>query len=136
MPLPECVKRLLPDDLPFQEIINFNTTWTVKGTSLNPILKTLDNAIAICDTEEQVSPSMREPLTEGYVWYSVDRIEEALKIARRLGIDRIFFSHTAVNGKTNAPLAIVGKNSRIAIVVAPHIAPSDEDEEEEWEEDI
>jgi hypothetical protein len=134
MSLPECVKRLLPDHPPLQEVSNFRTTWAVKGIPLTPIFKTANTAIAICDTEQQIIPSMRE--IRGEVWYSVDRLEEALSIARRLRIDRVFLSQTVVNGKISAPLSIIGKDSRIAITVAPHLNWDDDEEDEEDQEDM
>ena len=130
MSLPECVTRLLPDDLPLVAV-RARTALTVRGVITTPIFKTPDDVIAICDTRKQILPPLEFP--EGRVWYSIDRIEAALKIARRLGIAQIFFSYTANNGKIIAPLSIVGKNATIAIVVAPNIAPSDD--EDEWEDE-
>lgn len=132
MPLPECVKRLLPDDLPFDEVLKISAKWAVKEIPIHPILRTKDNSIAICDTEQQITPSLQE-IDGGEVWYSIDRLQDALNIARRLNIDRVFLTQTAVNGKIAPPLSIVGKDSMIAIVVAPNIAWNDSDEEEREE---
>lgn len=137
MTLPECVMRLLPEDLPLDAVTS-KSQWilTAKGIPLDPIFKTRTDEVAICDTEEQILPSMQLPGTRDRVWYSVHRIDTALKLARRLGIDRIFFTQTESNGKPTAPLAIIGHNSKVALVVAPNLEPDDEEDDDERGRDI
>lgn len=133
MPLPHCIKRLLPEDLPLEEVGRFSARWSIGGVTVTPILYTQDKSIAICDTEQQIAPSLRE--SGGDAWYSIERLEEALALARRLRIDRVCFFPTEVNGKPSAPLTLIGKDSQVAITIAPHITWDSSDEDEDDEED-
>jgi len=59
MSLPECVTRLLPDDLPLVAV-RARTALTVRGVITTPIFKTPDDVIAICDTRKQILPPLAE----------------------------------------------------------------------------
>ena len=60
MTLPECVMRLLPDDLPLDAVtVKFRSPVTVKGIHLDPIFKSTSDEVAICNTEQQILPSLQ-----------------------------------------------------------------------------
>lgn len=132
MTLPECVMRLLPDDLPLDAVtVKFRSPVTVKGIHLDPIFRSTSDEVAICNTEQQILPSLQMPRTGERVWYSIDRIDAALKLARRLGIDRIFFTQAEQKGEPIALLALIGRDSRTALVVAPNLTGERDCEEED-----
>lgn len=137
MSLPDCIRRLLPDNLPFVPVndteMHTPGRWSMEGVTITPILRNTPfscnnrNTFAICDTDQQI----RSPLQEdcGEVWYPIDRIRAALDLAERLKLDRVWIAPIEVNGTVRAPLGLIGKDARIAIVIAPDITWEDDDEE-------
>lgn len=136
MSLPDCIRRLLPDNLPFEPVndTDLSARWSMEGVTITPILRNTPfscnnrNTFAICDTDQQI----RSPLQEdcGEVWYPIDRIRAALDLAERLKLDWVWIAPIEINGTVRAPLALIGQDARIAIVIAPDIAWEDDDEEE------
>jgi len=124
MSLPECIICLLPGN--FQEIRLFKAVWSLgNGPALTPIVRNKENNLALCDVA--VEKNGQNP----HVWYSLDLLIEAISLAKIANINQVAIYPVTVAGKPSPLLALYGRVSQTAIVIAPASVPAEDPEEEE-----
>lgn len=118
MPLPDCITRLLRHDLDLVEVAKISYEWTIQGAVVTPYFRDAWNTFALCDVKGYTPP---EHQGQKEVWISVEILQRALELAYQIDITAVSLAVLDIDGKPSPVLALVGRESEIAITIAPRL---------------
>lgn len=118
MPLPDCIRRLLPPLPDLVEIPDLRARWTINGAPVTPYFRDQWNTFALCEVKGYAPPEYRD---QGKISISVEILQRALQLAERLDITAVSIENIDVSGEPSPMIALIGLGSETAIVVAPRL---------------